>query len=83
MSLQVEVQGTLMPDGTIQLNQPVDLPPGQVRVIVQRLEEPASAPDRFWQMMDEIWAAQRARGHQPRTKEQVDAEIAALRSDAS
>jgi len=81
-STQVEVQGTLRPDGTVQLSQPVDLPPGQVRVILQSLEEPAASPDRFWSMMDEIWTAQRARGHQPRSKEEIDAEIAALRHAA-
>ena len=81
-STQVEVQGTLRPDGTVQLSQPVDPPLGPVRVILQSLEETAASPDRFWSMLDEIWAGQRARGHQPRSKEEIDAEIDALRHDA-
>ena len=38
--------------------------------------------DPFWQRMEQFWAAQRARGHVPRTKEEIDAEIRELRDDA-
>lgn len=82
-STRVELQGTLGQDGAIHLNKPVDLPPGQVRVIVESLEPQAASPNRFWTMMDEIWAGQRARGHQPRSAEEVNAEISALHNDAA
>ena len=32
--------------------------------------------------MEELWAGQRARRHVPRSKAEVDAEIAALRNEA-
>jgi hypothetical protein len=33
-------------------------------------------------MMQRIWADQKARGHVPRTKEEIDAEIIQLRAEA-
>jgi hypothetical protein len=38
--------------------------------------------DPFWAMMEEIWAGQAARGHAPRSKAKIDAEIASLRGEA-
>jgi hypothetical protein len=38
--------------------------------------------DPFWQMMEGIWAAQKARGHVPRTKAEIDAEVRVLRDEA-
>ena len=38
-------------------------------------------PDRFWVMMNQIWADLKAGGHVPRTKEQIDAEINSLREE--
>lgn len=81
-SSQVEVHGTLRADGTVQLSEPVDLPPGEVRVILRTLDEPIPSPDRFWSMMNEIWAGQRARGHRPRSRQEIDDQIAALRREA-
>jgi hypothetical protein len=49
----VIVEGTVQPDGTLEVTQKVDLPAGSVHVTVQ--------PDRFWTMMDSIWAVQLSR----------------------
>jgi hypothetical protein len=38
--------------------------------------------DPFWATMEETWAGQRARGHLPRSKREIDAEIASLRDEA-
>ena len=38
--------------------------------------------DPFWATMEEIWAGQRTRGHSPRSKAEIDAEIASLRDEA-
>jgi hypothetical protein len=70
----VVVEGTVQPDGTLEVTQKVDLPAGPVHVTVQ--------PDRFRTMMDSIWAAQRASGRITRTREEIDTEIAALRNDS-
>jgi hypothetical protein len=74
---------TLMvqPDGTLEVTEKVKLPAGRVQVTVQRLAEPVQ-PDRFWKMMESIWADLRADGRSPRTSEEIDAEIDALRNEA-
>src|SRR5271166_4608685 len=77
----VVVEGTLKPDGSLELDSRLDLPPGRVQLIVQPLPE-LPKDDPFWQMMEGIWAAQKARGHVPRTKEEIDAEIRSMRDEA-
>jgi hypothetical protein len=79
----VEVQGMVQADGTLVLDRRLELPPGRVRVTVQPAT-PAEAPDlaRFQAMMAQIWAGQKARGHVPRTKEEIDAEIREMREEA-
>jgi hypothetical protein len=37
--------------------------------------------DPFWQMMQDIWAGQEARGHRPRSVEEVEAERRRNRED--
>jgi hypothetical protein len=70
----VEIQGTLRPDGTIQLDSVPELPPGRVRVVIERLPyDPEKDP--FMIAMRAIREAQRARGHVPRTKEEIDAQL--------
>jgi hypothetical protein len=63
------------------VTQKVDLPAGRVQVTVKRVAEPVQ-PDRFWAMMESIWAAQRASGRIARTREEIDAEIEALRNES-
>ena len=77
----VVVEGTVQPDGTLEVTQKVNLPAGRVQVTVQSVTEPVQ-PDRFWTMMDSIWAAQLASGRITRTREEIDTEIAALRDDS-
>ena len=79
----IEVQGTVQPNGTLVLDQRLDLPAGRVRVTLQPLaaSEPPSLA-RFQAMMQQIWAGQKDRGHVPRTKEEIDADIRELRDEA-
>jgi hypothetical protein len=77
----VVVEGTVQPDGTLEVTQKVNLPAGRVHVTVEPIAEPVQ-PDRFWTMMESIWAAQLAGGRTPCTREEIDAEIAALRNEA-
>jgi hypothetical protein len=79
----VELEGTVQPDGTLVLDEKLRLPAGRVRVAVEPLRTvEATNLDRFWAMMEGIWADLRAAGHRPRTKEEIDAEINALREEA-
>ena len=74
MSLtEVVIEGTLGPDGTLQLDEKPNLPAGRVQVIVQVLPELPDG-DPFWDMMNSIWAGQRKRAHVARSAEEVEAE---------
>ena len=79
MSIQVAVQGTLKPDGTLELDEPLPLPTGRVQVLVQPLVQP-SPDDPFWKTMERIWADQKARGHVPRSDQEVEGPAVCLRS---
>jgi hypothetical protein len=81
MSVQVTLQGTVTADGSLELDDRVAMPEGRVLVTVRPVVQPASN-DPFWQRMEQIWEGQRARGHVPRPKEQIDAELRELRDDA-
>lgn len=77
----VIVEGVVKPDGTLELPRKLDLPAGRVQVTVQCVTESAQ-PDRFWKMMESLWADLRADGRTPRTQQEIDAEIDALRNEA-
>ena len=68
---EVVIEGTLKPDGT--LDQKPNLSPGRVTVVLRPVPELPKG-DPFWQMMNEIWIGQQARGHVPRSVEEVEAE---------
>jgi hypothetical protein len=74
------VQGIVNADGTLELEGKVSLPPGRVQVTVQPLPD-LPADDPFWQQMQAIWDAQKARGHSPRSVAEVETERQAIRSE--
>jgi hypothetical protein len=75
----IVVQGIVRPDGTLQLDERLNVPAGRVQVVVQPLPDVSSDP--FWQGMEAIWAGQAARGHVPRSAEDVEAERKAVRQE--
>lgn len=77
----VEVLGTVRADGALVLDGPVGLPPGRVTVSVRPVQAPPELPrdDPFWQMMHSIWEGQKARGHVPRSAEEIEAERREMR----
>jgi hypothetical protein len=76
---EVVVHGTLSPDGTLEIDQPVALPPGDVRVTIETL---TSKPRRdVMEVLAEIWAERKKLGMQGRSKEQIDADIDAMRNE--
>jgi hypothetical protein len=75
----VEIQGTLREDGTLVLDQKPNLPPGRVKVTVEPVLDLTQTD--VWQVLERIWAGQRARGHVPRTREEIDAELEAARQE--
>jgi len=74
MSLtEIVVEGTLKPDGTLELDQKPSLAPGRVQVIVKPLPSPTGRRG-LVEVMDEIRQSQRARGYQGRTAQEMQAE---------
>jgi hypothetical protein len=80
LATHVVVEGTLRPDGSLELDAKLTLPPGRVQLVVQPLPE-LPQDDPFWQMMQGIWAAQKARGHVPRSATEVETERQATRDE--
>jgi hypothetical protein len=77
----VVVEGTVKSDGSLELDSKLDLPAGRVQLIVEPMPD-LPKDDPFWQMMEGIWAAQKARGQVSRTKEEIDAEIRLIRDES-
>jgi hypothetical protein len=74
------VEGTVNPDGTLELQEKVHLPAGKVQVTLVPVPE-LPQDDPFWQLMRAIWAGQKARGHVPRSAQEVEAERRAVRDE--
>lgn len=82
---EVEAAGTLAADGTIQLDQKPNLAPGRVIVVLRRERQTANGQppgDAFFQLMDRIWAGQKARGFIARAADDVENEHRRLQADA-
>ncbi|HYT92973.1 MAG TPA: hypothetical protein VEL76_29920 [Gemmataceae bacterium] len=75
----VEIQGTLQPDGTLVLDEKPSLPPGRVRVTVQPVLDYTQTP--IWKFFEQLRAEQQARGFIPRSREEIDADIAGMRDE--
>ncbi len=81
MSLtEIEMEGTIQPDGTLVLDEKTKLMPGRVKVVLRQEQLPSSKEELF-RMMEEIWAGQKARGFVPRTVEEVETERRKLRDE--
>ncbi len=74
----VVVQGLLDPAGRLNISGPIQLPPGAVEVTIKRVPEKRDT----WDVLEEIWKASRDRGAVPRSAEEIDAEIDALRNES-
>jgi hypothetical protein len=69
----VVIQGTIRPDGTLELDEKPALPAGRVQITIVSLPD-LPVDDPFWQRMRKIWEGQKVRGHVPRSAEEVEAE---------
>src|SRR3954454_18420283 len=75
----VEVKGTLQPDGTLTLDEKVNLPAGRVTVLVKPVTEPSPPLEDWWQYMQRTCREQEAAGHRFLNEEEMNAHIEWLR----
>ncbi len=73
--------GTVRPDGALELDAPVDVPPGRVQITLQSVPETVPAREDTWAVLERIWKENEAQGRKPRTREEIDADINELRDE--
>jgi hypothetical protein len=73
MSLhEVVVEGTLKPDGTLELDEKPSLSPGRVKVMLQSAQVCTPRHRGLADVIDEIRQSQQARGFQGRSAEEIE-----------
>ncbi len=70
---EVVIEGTLKPDGTLELDQKPGLAPGRVKVVVQAAVASPPPQRGLAAVIDEIHRGQQARGFQGRSAEEIEA----------
>jgi hypothetical protein len=82
MSLQeVIVEGTLKPDGTLELDQKPNLSPGRVQVVLRQESEPTPPKEDWWQYMQRARRELEEAGSHFMNEEEVNAHIEWLREE--
>jgi hypothetical protein len=76
----IEILGTLRTDGSLALDSKPDLPAGRVRVRIQGVNAPPT-PAEALANLEAIWAERDQRKIAPRTAEEIDADLNALRDE--
>ena len=73
MSLtEIVVEGTLKPDGTLELDEKPSLSPGRVTVILQPAQASTTSRRGLADVIDEIRQGQQARGFQGRSAQDIE-----------
>jgi hypothetical protein len=80
MDIPVTLDGMLRPDGTLELDQRVPLPAGPVRVTIEVVDTTTTKRDPL-EVLQEIWAERQTLGLPARTREEIDAELKAMRDE--
>ena len=76
----VEVKGSVKPDGTLELDERLQLPAGRVRVTVQPVAETAPPAENWFEYLMRVRAEREAAGVHFRTAEEIEAEREDFRS---
>lgn len=77
---QIVLHGRIRPDGTLQIDERIDLPPGPIQVTVEARPEMQGGEDTR-SVLEQIRGRRLTRGAVTRSKEQIDAEINAMRDE--
>jgi hypothetical protein len=57
------IEGTLKPDGTLELDEKPNLAPGRVTIVLRQESEPTSAKEGWWPYMQRVRAEREATGY--------------------
>jgi hypothetical protein len=77
----VVVEGTLKSDGSLEVAEKFGLPPGRVRVTVEVLDEADSSGEDWFEYLQRARAERESAAAGFRTREEIDAEINAMRDE--
>jgi hypothetical protein len=78
----LEVLGTVRADGTLELDEKLNVPPGRVKVRVESMPAMEAKPaEGLVEFVDRLRREMEAAGHKFRTKEEIDAELEELRNE--
>jgi hypothetical protein len=80
-NIQVVAEGTLKPDGSLEVLEKFGLPPGRVRVTIEVLDTAASTREGWFEYLRRMRAERESAGARFRTREEIDAEIDAMRDE--
>ena len=80
-AMNFETLGTVLADGTLELDETPHVPPGRVKVRLEVLESPTQAHGGLVEFVQGLRDELAAAGHVFRTKEEIDAEIAEMRDE--
>lgn len=78
---QVVVEGTLKPDGSLEVAEKLGLPPGRVRVTIEVLGESDSPEEDWFEYLKRARAERESTVAGFRAGEAIDAEINAMRDE--
>ncbi|MGH7127272.1 MAG: hypothetical protein ACREIV_01795 [Planctomycetaceae bacterium] len=79
MATTETLRGLLKSDGSLELQDSPTLPPGPVRVILESASSPQHKDP--WAALEWIWDERKRLGLQPRSAEEIDAELHAMRKE--
>ena len=75
------VRGTLKADGSLELAEKPDLPPGPVQVLLRTVPPDTPPQDSWWEYLQQARKQIENSGRGLRSREEIDAEIEDLRSE--
>jgi hypothetical protein len=82
MSLnEVVIEGTLKPDGTLELDQKPSLSPGRVTVVLRQESEAAPLKEGWWPYMQRVRAEREAAGYHFMNEAEMQAHLDWLREE--
>jgi hypothetical protein len=76
---EVSIEGTLKPDGTLELDQKPNLSPGRVKVVLRTASEPPPPSEGWWQFMQRVRRELEASGPPFMNEDEMQAHIQWLR----